>query len=455
VDPHNTAASDLATTARAADSLLEGGAKGRLRSSSVAAVLSRVRRNWIHIGLILAVFALFVANAVGLFEIILEVEESSLSFPAVLRSTEFLVLVAVGLTLSILLPLLAPIPASLLTLACMVPIFWVGYLPSPERSLVPLEYALFTVLMLFVVNVLISYYAETHRKQQLIDAFGQYLPPAVVSRITRNPEELVLEGEARELSVMFCDVHNFTGIAEGLGPRQLAALLNTLFTPLTEVLYKHHATIDKYIGDAIMAFWGAPIEDPHHAQHALAAAIEMQDVVHKLGPTLREHGWPELSIGIGINTGLMNVGDMGSKYRMAYTVIGDAVNLAARLQELTRVYNARIIVGEETRRAFPALVYRELGLVKVKGKNRLVRIYEPSNPAADPESTMIENMNRHNQALKHYYNREWDSAEALFRELREKAQHDPLYPYYLSRIEEFRKVPPPPDWQGQVEFSIK
>jgi adenylate cyclase len=321
--------------------------------------------------------------------------------------------------------------------------------------LVPIEYSLLTVLMLFVVNVMISYYTETSKKQRLMEAFSHYVPPEVVARISHDPDRFTLEGESRELSVMFSDVHNFTGIAEDLGPKQLADLLNALFTPLTEVLYKHHATIDKYIGDSIMAFWGAPLEDPRHAQNALSAALEMQEVVKRLAPVFRERGWPELTMGIGINTGVMNVGNMGSKYRMAYTVIGDAVNLASRLQQLTRFYKTGIIVGEGTKQAFPVPIYRELGLVQVKGKNRYARIYEPTNPAADPESTMVENMNRHNKALKHYYNREWDEARALFEALETKRDQDPLYPYYLRRIEEFRVNPPPEGWQGQVEFTVK
>ena len=204
-----------------------------------------------------------------------------------------------------------------------------------------------------------------------------------------------------------------------------------------------------------MAFWGAPLEDAKHAQNALTAALEMQEVLRDLRPVFRENGWPELTMGIGINTGTMNVGNMGSKYRTAYTVIGDAVNLAARLEELTSFYNAEIIVGEQTNLAFPVAVYRELGLVRVKGKHHLTRIYEPSNPGADPESTMVANMNRHNKALSHYYNRQWDAAEKLFRDLETKRDKDPLYPYYLGRISEFRANPPPEDWQGQVEFTVK
>ena len=248
------------------------------------AMFKRITRHWRHISIVLAVLLLFIANAVGVFELVLDVDERTISFLAVVRSTEFLVLLGLGVVLSIALPLLKPVWASLMTVVATGPIYYLKFLPSAPQSLISLEYSLLTVLMLFVVHVLISFFTETLKKQRLIEAFAQYVPPQVAEQISRDPERFNLEGESRELSVMFCDVHNFTGIAEQVGPKQLAYLLNTLFTPLTEVLYKHHATIDKYIGDAIMAFWGAPIEDPKHAQHALTAALEIQEVVKQLGP---------------------------------------------------------------------------------------------------------------------------------------------------------------------------
>jgi len=427
-----------------------------LRLSSASARLAKgVRRQWLQVALVLTVFALFIFNASGVFELVFDIADGALTAPRIVRTKEFLLLIIIGIVLSLLLPLLNPIKASLLTFVAMLPVLFMGYTITGQRALLPMEYSLLTILMLFVVNVLISYFTETTRKQQLINAFGQYVPAELAKRISQDPGQFSLEGDSRELSIMFCDVHNFSAISEQLEPKELAELLNTLFTPLTRILYKNHGIIDKYMGDAIMAFWGAPLPDPHHASNAVAAAFEMQEAVKALMAGFHERGWPGIKVGIGINTGVVSVGNMGSEYRVAYTAIGDAVNLASRLQELTRIYSARIIVGEATRRACPIVTYRELGLVQVKGKNELARIYEPSNPEMDPHSTLVTKLHRHNEALHHYYDREWDAAAEIFRKLKDEQPDDPLYDYYLKRIDEFKDDPPPPEWQGEIRFTVK
>ena len=253
---------------------------------------------------------------------------------------------------------------------------------------------------------------------------------------------------------MFCDVRDFTTHAEDMDPKELSALLNAMFTPLTEVVHRHGGTIDKFIGDALMAFWGAPLHDPLHAAHAISAAFEMQDAMSRLGVEFARRGWPRLRIGIGVNTGVVHVGNMGSRYRMAYTVIGDAVNLAARLESLTRIFDVPIIVGEGTRAAFPGAGYRELGLVKIKGKQRPARVFEPSSPNLDPHSTAIAQLQRHNTALAHYYDRQWLDAQQEFRKLALADPHDPIYRYYLERIDAFMITPPADDWRGELRFTV-
>lgn len=417
------------------------------------AVPRRMRENALQSAITLIVFALFIAVASGNLEMVLQIRSGRSTLGAVLATREFAVLLGVGVVMALMLPLLSPIAGSALTFACMLPVYWLGF-TALSRPLIPMEFSLVTILVLYVVHIGLGYFREVHQKQKLIRLFGQYVPPALAARLSANPDAVDLHGEARELSIVFCDVWDFTSCAERLEPRELSALLNALFTPLTEIVHRHDGTIDKYIGDAMMAFWGAPLAEPQHAAKAVSAAFEMQQAVAALGPEFERRGWPLLRIGIGINSGIAHVGNMGSQYRMAYTAIGDAVNLAARLESLTRVFGSPIIVGESTRRAFPAPAYRELGLVHVKGKQALTRIFEPSQPGMDPESTVLSRLNAHNAALACYYARDWDAAEARFSVLHAQDPADSLYGYYLERIREFRSTPPAAEWRGELRFSV-
>ncbi len=417
-------------------------------------MLNIFKRHIVEISLTVAVFALFLANAAGLFELVFDLGAGAGNLAAILRTPEFYLLLVIGLVLALGLPLLTPIQASALVLMVMLPVFALGYRVENYRAQIPMEYMLLTVLMIFSVHVLLRFFTQYSEKQRILSVFGQYIPAELVRRLGDNPGGLKLEGEARELSVMFCDVHDFTSLSEEIEPPQLAEMLNALFNPVSEIIYRHRGLIDKYMGDAVMAIWGAPLDDPQHAANAVAAAFEIQERLATLREEFQERGWPPVEMGIGINTGIASVGNMGSKYRVTYTAIGDTVNLADRLQELTRVYNARIIVGENTRRAFPAATYRELGLMEVRGKSGLVRLFEPCNPATDLESTIVANLHRHNDAIRCYQEREWELAEQLFGLLKQENPDDPLYDYYLSRISEFKSRPPPPDWRGEIRFRV-
>ncbi len=420
----------------------------------MARLLSALRRRWPQTVLIMVVLVGFLINAAGPFELDVGIARKDAVDGSLLASPGFALLLLTGLVLALSLPLLSPIKASLLTLACSLPAAYLGYVTAAQETPLSMEYVLLAILVLFVVHVLTRFFAESTRRQALVKALGQYMPSEIAAGISENPKEFSLEGEARELSVMFCDVQKFTAISEKLEPKQLALLLNTLFTPLTRIIYKHGGVVDKYMGDAIMAFWGAPGDDPHHAARAVAASFEIQEQLVELREEFLARGWPPIRMGIGINTGVMNVGNMGSEYRMAYTVVGDAVNLASRLEGLTRMFKAKIIVGAATRKAFPAPTYRELGLVQVRGKNALVRIYEPCNPKIDPQSTLVSNMNRHNEALGFYYGRDWDQAERHFEYLKAQNPEDPLYDYFLSRVARFRRHPPPTGWRGEIRYLV-
>ncbi|MDH3414645.1 MAG: adenylate/guanylate cyclase domain-containing protein, partial [Gammaproteobacteria bacterium] len=223
-------------------------------------MLKIFNRHAIEITLTLAVFALFLANAAGLFELAFDLGAGAGNVGAILRTREFYLLLVTGLMLVLALPLLNPVRASLLVLVVVLPVFALGYRVESNRALISMEYTLLTILMIFSVHVLLRFFTQYSEKQRLMSIFGRYIPAELVRRIGDDPRGLKLEGEARRLSVMFCDVHDFTSLSEKIEPRQLAEMLNTLFNPISDIIYRHKGLIDKYMGDAVMAIWGAPVD---------------------------------------------------------------------------------------------------------------------------------------------------------------------------------------------------
>jgi adenylate cyclase len=273
--------------------------------------------------------------------------------------------------------------------------------------------------------------------------------------MARNPENYSMEGRKAELTVLFSDVRGFTTISEGLQPDQLATLMNLYLGAMTEVIRGHRGTLDKYIGDAIMAFWGAPVAAADHAKQAVIAALDMQTALVTLNAELIEKGWPELKIGVGVNTGTMTVGDMGSPVRKAYTVMGDAVNLGSRLEGITKQYGVGIIVGEGTRDLVKDdFVLRELDRVRVKGKAEPVAIYEPVGLTGNVSQAELDEIALWEQALQQYRAQAWDQAQATLLELsRIKPRY--LYELYNERLDHYRNDPPGADWDGVWKFETK
>jgi adenylate cyclase len=209
------------------------------------------------------------------------------------------------------------------------------------------------------------------------------------------------------------------------------------------------------MGDAIMAFWGAPVDDPDHASHAVAAALEMQAALAALQPEFKERGWPPIKIGVGLNTGRMSVGNMGSELRLAYTVMGDAVNLASRLEGITKEYGADIIVGESVCRAAPGFHYVEVDRVRVKGKEEPVSIYEPIGRKGDVPQSALDEAALFQKAVKLFRNQNWDLAEVQLLNLQKLSPGRKLYQLYLDRVTLYRVDPPPADWDGVFVFQTK
>ncbi len=323
------------------------------------------------------------------------------------------------------------------------------WLPLAIPMLVQLPFVLF-------VGLLAQYLTEARSRRQLKTVFGQYVPPEIVDEMSRNPDEsFSVEGESREMSVLFCDIRSFTTISESLAADELKQLLNFFFTPMTRIIFEQRGTIDKYVGDMIMAFWGAPVHDPAHRQHAVEAALAMLEQVVEMRSAVHERNWPEINIGIGINTGMMNVGDMGSEYRRAYTVIGDAVNLGSRLEGLTKYYGVQLIISESTAAGLEGIELRCLDRVKVKGKSEPVTIYEPVGSSAAVSAELADEIRRSNRALDYYFSGELDRAREAFRLLHEARAEHRLYALYLERIDALQKDGLPEHWDGVFQHTSK
>jgi adenylate cyclase len=376
--------------------------------------------------------------------------------PPYVLGAEVMLLLLSGTGMALLLPMVNPLRATVLTVAVIVAAFAINVLVWTEGNLVlPLASGLLMITMLFALNMSYGFFVESRAKRQITGLFGQYVPPELVDEMSRDPEAFSMEGESRELSVLFTDVRGFTTISEGLDPKALSSLMNEFLTPLTRIIYRHRGTIDKYMGDCVMAFWGAPLNDPQHARNAVMAGMEMHRTLEELQPNFKEKGWPPIHIGVGVNSGRMSVGNMGSEIRLAYTVMGDAVNLASRLEGITKRYGVNMIVGETTRAEVPEVVFRELDKVKVKGKENPVAIFEPVGLSGEIEKAVQDELKLWSQALRLYRARDWDMAELQLINLEKVAPDRGLYRLFLERIAHLRKNPPEDGWDGSWKFETK
>ncbi len=375
--------------------------------------------------------------------------------PAWTIGYEFVLLVVIAVSMALLLPLVSPLLAAASTLGITALVLAGTFFAWENNLILPLASPLLLIVLMFMLHMTYGFFIESRGKRQLANLFGHYIPPELVDEMSESPEEFSLDGENREMTVLFSDVRGFTTISEGMDPKQLTQLMNALLTPMTRVIHKNRGTIDKYMGDAIMSFWGAPLADSEHARHALYAAMEMMDELKIMQQDFRERGWPEVNIGIGLNTGDMNVGNMGSEFRMAYTVLGDAVNLGSRLEGLTKNYGVNIIVSESTKAAIPEFVFRELDLVRVKGKNEPVAIFEPIGHRNDLDKSVKSELAAYKKALLNFRAQSWDKAELDFFNLNRAYPDRLLYQVYLDRIAFYRNNPPGEDWDGVFTHTSK
>lgn len=372
-----------------------------------------------------------------------------LSRPAWADGAELATLLFFGILLSLIFPYLGPFTTafisfiSLVTLITLTSMLW-----QSDGLVLPLVLSCLLIIVLTLFNSAYGFFTENKRRSELKRAFSEYVPAAHVEQIISAHNVAGFEGEKREMTALFMDIRSFTSISEKLTITDIKRMLNFFFTEMTGIIFKHDGTIDKYVGDMVMAFWGAPLPDQQHAQHGVAAALEMRATMYKIRPILQQMNLPEINVGIGLNSGPMNVGDMGSKYRRSYTVLGDAVNLASRLEGLTKYYKVTIIIGELTFSQLTGYLCRQLDRVKVKGKDVPINIYEPLCLKEEAPSELLIELELYSYALNSYFLQKWLQANEQFSRLHEKYPDQYLYALYLERIAQFQQNLPDSDWDG-------
>lgn len=371
------------------------------------------------------------------------------------QAATYLQILIIGLLLAFIMPRFGPVNMALLAVTSVTLVISFNLYLWQNKIEMPVLPQLALVLSISVYNLTRGFFAESSNKQQIKSMFDQYVPPAHIDKMLEDPNSVSLDGERKEMSVLFSDIRSFTSISEKLSANELKDLLNEYFSPITQSIFEHQGTIDKYVGDMVMAFWGAPLEDPSHAENAVIGGFDMLKITAELRQQFIAKDWPAIRVGIGINTGNMNVGDMGSEYRRAYTVLGDAVNLGSRLESLTKFYGLEFLVSEYTKEQCPNIAFRPVDKVKVKGKDKAVAIFEPicksteMTPELTAELTLLET------AYQAYLMQQWSKAHIQYSELAEAYPGKALYQLYLERIDQLKSIKMEANWDGSFTHTSK
>ena len=365
-------------------------------------------------------------------------------------------LLCAGILLAVALPLLSATSAVLLSVGVVGALVGLNlWLYVAHGLALPLATAVVMALLAFALNMAYGYFVESRSKRELAALFGTYVPPELVDEMVKQPENYSMQATNRELTVMFCDMRGFTAMSERMEPLQLQTLLNEVFSKLTHIIRSHRGTIDKYMGDCVMAFWGAPVATPDHAQLAVTAAMEMADAIEEINTDHRQRGLPEIGIGIGLNTGVMCVGDMGSDIRRSYTVIGDAVNLGSRLEGLSKHYGTSIVVSETTQVLASQFAWQQMDRVRVKGKAQAVPIYQPVARREELSHRQADELAVWAQLLTAYAAQEWAQCDDLLARLKAFRPQAVLHGLYAERVARLRLQPFDPEWDSATNFDTK
>jgi adenylate cyclase len=376
--------------------------------------------------------------------------------PANTSLTTLGIVLVLALLFGLMLPRLSPVGAIGFTLIVAQAYITVNYLAFHYYGLqLQVFYPMLAVAGIYTGITLQGFLAEERERLRLKKAFQSYVAPEVVNQIIRHPEQLRLGGERRDLSILFSDIRGFTSLSESMDPEALVEVLHDFLDPMSEIIVKHGGTLDKYIGDAIMALFGAPLEFPDHSRRACRTALEMVQNLRALDQEWLERGRPSLRIGIGINSGPVAVGNMGSSRLFDYTAIGDNVNLASRLEGLNKFYGTEILVSAATAQHLDSDFYfREVDLVRVKGKKHPIAIYEVLGEGA-PEEKLARFLELYAEGLTLFRERHFVQAQEAFQAASDLKPHDALCLHYLQWTQKFAETPPGPEWDGVTTMAEK
>lgn len=380
--------------------------------------------------------------------------------PVDIYRQEMLVLAVLGLVFSIVLSFTSALASAVSLVLVSIGYFYLDrYLWFSNGIWVYMGMPYIQITGLYVTVTLYKYFTEEREKRKVKGAFQHYLSPDVMNQVLDNPDKLKLGGERRECTVFFSDVRGFTTISEALSPEKLVELMNEYLSPMTDVILKSGGVLDKYIGDAIMAFWGAPIESPNQADIAANAVLGMLEKLEELRRVFPTKGFPVIDIGCGLNTGMVSVGNMGSAERFAYTVMGDVVNLAARLESITKQYGVRCVLSQNSYGRFknPSdYLIRDLDDIVVKGKREAVKIYELVAPHTMPNINALKNLIGEFQLVREFYRKQdWSNAKKHLSACIQLRPDDVPTRIYFDRVQEMEKMPFIENWDGVHVFKHK
>ena len=384
--------------------------------------------------------------------------------PYSIETYELWVLVLSGFFFALLLPRLGAAKGAILSVLVAGGIaYWSWYKFANDQVLFNPVYILLAILTSYLVITLSTFYITESERSQIRSAFSMYLSPTMVKKVSEDPGLLKLGGEERMLTILFLDILSFSKISEGLEPEEITTFLNIFLSPMTSILQDNGATIDKYMGDAIVAFWNAPLDDPDHERNAARAVRKMMKTLGELNRDYAKQDeikWPDnVKVGIGLNTGVCCVGNLGSEQRFSYSMIGDAANLASRIEGLTKQYKISVLIGNSTAKTLPELAIIEADLIQVIGRKTPERIHilagEEEMAATEGYKTL---MPMHTEFLEAYRAQKWKKAESYIPELKELAAEmdfDGYYDVMQARIDEYKTDPPAKDWGGVYVATSK